>query len=163
MQSYHLPVLKLPKCWFQWVHIFFHINLITNKKFGRLFTKIWKKIKGKSTKKECESNGCISELTISQGREALLGSLFLCESALQATKPPKPVPIIIISTKTTSSHSQVETYWHEWRIRTELNTNRYDCCIRATTKHHLLSVLTKLENCFGWIHTKLQNTARKLK
>ena len=31
---------------------------------------------------------------MSQGREALVGSVFLCESALQATKPPKPAPMI---------------------------------------------------------------------
>ena len=31
-----------------------------------------------------------STLTISQGREAFVGSLFLCERALQATKPPNP-------------------------------------------------------------------------
>lgn len=43
-----------------------------------------------------ESSRYIRNLTVSQGREALVGSLFLCESALQATKPPKPVPIIII-------------------------------------------------------------------
>jgi hypothetical protein len=34
-------------------------------------------------------------ITISQGREALVGSLFLCESALHATKPPKPTPKIV--------------------------------------------------------------------
>lgn len=34
------------------------------------------------------------EITLSHGREALVGSLFLCESALHATKPPKPTAII---------------------------------------------------------------------
>lgn len=34
----------------------------------------------------------IEKITVSQGREALVGSLLRCESARQATKPPKPVP-----------------------------------------------------------------------
>lgn len=34
-------------------------------------------------------------ITLSQGREAFVGSLFLCESALHATKPPKPAAMIV--------------------------------------------------------------------
>lgn len=45
---------------------------------------IWIIREGKKKKKK------EADITISQGREALVGSLFLCESVLQATKPPKP-------------------------------------------------------------------------
>lgn len=36
----------------------------------------------------------VYRITISQGREAFVGSSFLCESARHATKPPKPAPKI---------------------------------------------------------------------
>lgn len=32
-------------------------------------------------------------ITMSQGREAFVGSLLCCERALHATKPPKPAPM----------------------------------------------------------------------
>lgn len=43
-------------------------------------------MRGKENKKQQD----FYEITVSQGREALVGSLFLCESALHATKPPNP-------------------------------------------------------------------------
>jgi hypothetical protein len=50
----------------------------------------------KKTKKETrKQQDFYSIITISQGREALVGSLLLCESALHATKPPKPTSIIV--------------------------------------------------------------------
>jgi hypothetical protein len=38
---------------------------------------------------------------MSQGREAFVGSLFLCERALQATKPPNPAWHVIKITAST--------------------------------------------------------------
>lgn len=66
---------------------------------------------------------------MSQGREALVGSLFLCESALQATKPPKPTSqqqLRVEGKKKTQScvkKSQMNL------TGKERNTYGYNCCI----------------------------------
>lgn len=43
---------------------------------------------------ERHSSKKTGNVTLSQGREALVGSLFRCDSALHATNPPKPAPLL---------------------------------------------------------------------
>lgn len=59
-----------------------------SKLYSRFYSYMQPMVKGK---KKHERRNIIQKITASQGREAFAGSLLRCESARQATKPPKPV------------------------------------------------------------------------
>lgn len=76
---------------------------------------------------------------MSQGLEALVGSLFLCDRAPHAAKPPKPalklsVKLDVVHTfqdcRTDDIHDENERY----------STYGDNCCFRTTTKHHVLQM-----------------------
>lgn len=125
--------------------------------FQIIFWKVWKIAK---RKKKAKKDKTYFNITISQGREALVGSLFLCESALHATKPPNPAPRVKSTNKQISLPRHFNKGWGECNKGKGLRyTNGYNSSIWATAKHHIL----QSDNNFRNIIINLQNQIWEIK